>query len=206
MRAVTLAPAKAGSHLLDELPEAPETPSDFLVRALLVGVRGTDGELVGLMEAVMGVQRGLEVQVMDRNESGPKPALVRELGASYHREYPAIEPDIVIESTGSAAVIVQAVSGSARGSIVCLTGLGGGQLGASFDVAKLNQSMVLENRVVFGTVNANLRHYLAAADALSHASRAWLDKLITRRVGLKNWHEAYEKRLGDVKTVLLFED
>jgi threonine dehydrogenase-like Zn-dependent dehydrogenase len=103
-------------------------------------------------------------------------------------------------------VIVQVVTGSAPGSIVCLTGLGGGQQDVSFDVAKLNQSMVLENRVVFGTVNANLRHYHAAADALAHASRAWLDAVITRRVGLARWKEAYEKRKGDVKTVLLFED
>ena len=66
--------------------------------------------------------------------------------------------------------------------------------------------MVLENRVVFGTVNANLRHYHDAADSLSHASRAWLDRIITRRVGLERWQEAYEKREGDVKTVLLFED
>src|SRR3954465_6383963 len=161
---------------------------------------------VGLMAALMGVQRGLEVHVMDRNENGPKPALVRELGATYHREFPAVEPDIVVECTGSPAVIVQAVSGSAPGSIVCLTGLGGGQHAASFEVGKLNQSMVLENRVVFGTVNANLRHSHAAADALAHASRAWLDRLITRRVALSNWEEAYEKRGNDVKTVLLFED
>jgi threonine dehydrogenase-like Zn-dependent dehydrogenase len=161
---------------------------------------------VGLMAALMGVQRGLEVHVMDRNESGPKPALVRELGATYHREFPVVEPDIVIECTGSPAVIVQAVSGSAPGSIVCLTGLGGAQHAASFDVAKLNQSMVLENRVVFGTVNANLRHYHAAAEALSHANRAWLDRLITRRESLRTWETAYEKREGDVKTVLLFED
>src|SRR3954462_10417989 len=161
---------------------------------------------VGLMAALMGVQRGLEVHVMDRNEGGPKPALVRELGATYHREFPAIEPDIVVECTGSPAVIVQAVSGSAPGSIVCLTGLGGGQHAASFDVAKLNKLMVLENRVVFGSVNANLRHYHAAADALAHASRAWLDRLITRRVNVHDWQQAYEKREGDVKTVLLFED
>src|SRR3982751_2089862 len=38
---------------------------------------------VGLMAALMGVQRGFDVHVMDRNESGPKPALVRELGAPY---------------------------------------------------------------------------------------------------------------------------
>jgi len=154
----------------------------------------------------MGVQRGFDVHVMDRNESGAKPALVRELGASHQRRFPGFEPDIVIECTGSPAVIVQAVTGSAPGSIVCLTGLGGGQLDAQFDVAKLNQSMVLENRVVFGTVNANLRHYHAAADALAHANRAWLDRIITRRVPLKDWQQAYEKRDGDVKTVLLFED
>src|SRR5258706_1748162 len=38
---------------------------------------------VGLMAALMGVQRGLEVHVMDRHESVPKTALVRELGATY---------------------------------------------------------------------------------------------------------------------------
>src|SRR5436190_578653 len=161
---------------------------------------------VGLMAALMGVQRGLDVHIYDRNDSGPKPALVRELGASYHTEFPAIEPDIVIECTGSPAVIAKSVTGSAPGSIVCLTGLGGGQHVASFDVASLNQSMVLENRVVFGTVNANLRHYHAAAEALAHANRAWLDRVITRRVTLNDWEQAYEKREGDVKTVLLFED
>src|SRR3954470_9910194 len=33
---------------------------------------------VGLMAALMGVQRGLEVHVQDHNETGPKPALVRD--------------------------------------------------------------------------------------------------------------------------------
>jgi hypothetical protein len=60
--------------------------------------------------------------------------------------------------------------------------------------------------VVFGSVNANLRHYRQAAEALERAPRAWLDSIITRRVPLSNWREAYEKRPGDVKTVLVFED
>jgi threonine dehydrogenase-like Zn-dependent dehydrogenase len=161
---------------------------------------------VGLMAALLGVQSGLEVHVMDHNEDGPKPQLVRELGATYHTRFPSFEPDVVIECTGSPAVIAQAVSGSAPGSIVCLTGLGGDAHVASFDVATLNQSMVLENRVVFGTVNANLRHYHAAAHALARAERGWLEKLITRRVPLEKWREAYEKKRGDVKTVLVFED
>ena len=161
---------------------------------------------VGLMAAMMGVQHELEVHVMDHNKSGPKPALVEELGATYHTQFPALEFDIAIECTGSPGIIVQAVSGSAPGSIVCLTGLGGGQHAASLDVAKLNQAMVLENRVVFGTVNANLRHYRDAAEALARAKRSWLESIITRRVPLSSWREAYEKRDGDVKTVLLFED
>src|SRR4051794_31048538 len=110
---------------------------------------------VGLMGALMGMQRALEVHVLDRNKSGPKPALVEELGATYHTRFPPLEFDIVIECTAAPGVIVQAVSAAAPGGIVCLTGLGGAQHAASLDVAKLNQSLVLENRVVFGSVNAN---------------------------------------------------
>lgn len=161
---------------------------------------------VGLLAALMGVQRGLEVHVLDRNEEGPKPALVEGAGARYHTRFPAFEPDIVVEATGSPALIAQCVSGSAPGSIVCLTGLGGEVRRASFDVATLNQSMVLENRVVFGTVNANRRHYHEAARALARADHDWLRSLITRKVPLPRWHEAYEKRPRDVKTVLSFED
>jgi threonine dehydrogenase-like Zn-dependent dehydrogenase len=161
---------------------------------------------VGLMGALMGMQRTLDVHVLDRNQTGPKPGLVEELGAKYHTRFPPLEFDIVIECTGAPGVIVQAVSAAAPGGIVCLTGLGGAQHAASLDVGTLNQSLVLENRVVFGSVNANLRHYHEAADALARAKRSWLDAVITRRVPLDDWHAAYERREGDVKTVLLFED
>jgi threonine dehydrogenase-like Zn-dependent dehydrogenase len=63
---------------------------------------------------------------------------------------------------------------------------------------------VLGNDVVFGTVNANRAHYQAAADALAKADRAWLSRLITRRVPLERWREAFEKRDDDVKVVIDF--
>src|SRR5256714_9799567 len=47
---------------------------------------------VGLMAALLGVQRGLEMHVVDHNDSGPKPDLARALGARYHQRFPAIEP------------------------------------------------------------------------------------------------------------------
>ena len=41
--------------------------------------------------------------------------------------------------------------------------------------------MVLDNDTVFGTVNANRRHYELAGEALQRADKAWLNRLITRR-------------------------
>src|SRR5256885_2485558 len=130
---------------------------------------------VGLMAALMGMQRGFDVHVMDRNEGGPKPALVKELGATYQRRLPGFEPDIVIECTGSPAVIVQAVTGSPPGSIGCLTRLGGRQLDAQIDIAKLNQMMVVADRAELVTVNAYLLHFHVLAKSLPLAHRAWLD-------------------------------
>jgi hypothetical protein len=43
-----------------------------------------------------------------------------------------------------------------------------------------------------------------AADALAKADRAWLDRLITRRVPLDRWSEALEHRKGDIKSVIDF--
>ena len=64
--------------------------------------------------------------------------------------------------------------------------------------------MVLENDVVFGSVNANRRHYRAAAEALAKADKDWLARLITRRVPLSRWREAFEPRDDDVKVVARF--
>jgi threonine dehydrogenase-like Zn-dependent dehydrogenase len=64
---------------------------------------------------------------------------------------------------------------------------------------------VLENDVVFGTVNANRGHYVRAAEALAAADRAWLERLVTRRVPLDDWRTALEPRDDDVKVVVEFQ-
>jgi threonine dehydrogenase-like Zn-dependent dehydrogenase len=74
----------------------------------------------------------------------------------------------------------------------------------TFDVGGFNRTVVLENHVVFGSVNANRRHYNAAAQALAKADQDWLARLITRRVPLTRWHEAFEHRSGDIKVVIEF--
>jgi len=66
----------------------------------------------------------------------------------------------------------------------------------------LNNELVLENDVVFGSVNANLRHFEQAARALAQADRSWLEGLITRTVPLANWEDALKAHDDDVKVVV----
>lgn len=162
---------------------------------------------VGLLAALMGAQRGLEVHVQDHNDTGPKPQLAAALSARYFSGSRAGEDyDVVIECTGVPALVAAVLEVERPNRIVCLTGLSAAPSDAKLEVAPFSRSMVLGNQVVFGTVNANRRHYQAAAQALARAERGWLERLITRRVSLKDWQRAYEKRPGDVKTVLAFED
>lgn len=160
---------------------------------------------VGLLAALLATQRGFDVHVLDRVAEGAKPKLARDLGATYHvGDLGKLEPDIVIECTGAASVVLDVMSRNAPEGIICLAGVSSGGHRLQFDVGALNRAMVLENDVVFGSVNANRRHYRAAADALAKADKDWIGRLITRRVPLDRWQEAFEPRADDVKTVLDF--
>lgn len=163
---------------------------------------------IGLLAALMGVQRGLEVHVLDRNEDGPKPKLIADLGATQHTssvDDVCHQADILIECTGAPQVIFDVMSCSAPGGIACLTGVSSGSRALQANIAELNNELVLENSVVFGTVNANRRHYELAAESLARADRSWLERIITRRVPLDRWAEALEHQPDDVKVVLSFD-
>jgi threonine dehydrogenase-like Zn-dependent dehydrogenase len=158
---------------------------------------------VGLLAALIAQQRGYELHVLDRNTDGPKPALARDLGATYHAgDLGALAPDVVLECTGAVPVILDALNRTAPDGIVCLAGVSSGGHKVKLDMGELNRTMVLENDVVFGSVNANRRHYAAAADVLAKADKAWLARLISRRVPLSRWREAFENRADDVKVAL----
>jgi threonine dehydrogenase-like Zn-dependent dehydrogenase len=162
---------------------------------------------IGLLAALLGVQRGYDVHVLDRVTSGPKPDLVRGLGATYYASrLDALPqpPDIVLECTGSAPLIIDVLHLVGACGIVCLTGVSSGGRVLPIDLENLNRELVLENNVVFGTVNSNRRHYDAAARALGDADPRWLHHLITRRVPLANWSEALERQADDVKPVVVF--
>jgi threonine dehydrogenase-like Zn-dependent dehydrogenase len=160
---------------------------------------------IGLLAALLGVQRGLEVHVLDRVTSGPKPDLVAALGARYHTGSVGdmgVSADVLIECTGAGRVVFDAMEHLAPGGVACLTGVSSGGRGLSVDAGGLNRAMVLENEAVVGSVNANRRHYQAGAKALAGADRSWLEGLVSRRVPVARWAEALDRRDGDVKVVI----
>jgi glucose 1-dehydrogenase len=163
---------------------------------------------IGLLAALITTQKELELHVYDHNASGLKPELVRRLGGIYHSESVekacSIDADVIIECTGAASVIGAVIARNAAAGIVCLTGLSSGSHRIPIDLTDLNRSMVLENDVVFGTVNANRAHYESAADALARADQDWLRTLITRRVPIQDWARALEHQAGDIKVVIDF--
>ncbi|MFC7815387.1 MULTISPECIES: glucose 1-dehydrogenase [unclassified Streptomyces] len=162
---------------------------------------------IGLLAALLGRQRGLDVHVLDRVTDGPKPDLVRALGAAYHSDaaddvLAAVRPDVVVEATGAGRLVFDAIRGTAAYGVVCLTGVSPTGRSLTVDAGTVNRDIVLENDVVVGSVNANRRHFRQAADALARADRDWLDRLLTRRVPLARATRAFERGPGDIKTVI----
>jgi len=168
----------------------------------------TGGGPIGLLAALMGAQRGLEVHVLDRATEGPKPEAVNALGAHYHVGEIAdvakeVQPDVVVECTGVAELVAGAMQETAPGAIVCLTGVASSRT-LNLDVGALNNELVLENDVVFGSVNANRRHFEQAVSSLHQADPDWLGRLITRKVPLERWPDALAGGGGDIKVVVDF--
>jgi threonine dehydrogenase-like Zn-dependent dehydrogenase len=165
---------------------------------------------IGLLAAMLGVQRGLDVHVLDRVSDGPKPDLVADLGATYHcgDMADAVEqasPDVIVEATGVGRLVFDAIGAIGSYGIVCLTGVSPVGRSLTVDAGTFNRELVLENSVVVGSVNANLRHYAAAAAALADADLSWLARLVSRRVPLERFAEAFTAEPDDVKVVLTLD-
>jgi glucose 1-dehydrogenase len=193
--------AKAWDHVEKIGRRAAWAPQNVLV---------TGAGPIGLLAALLSVQRGYQTYVLDRVTEGRKPEMVRRLGATYVQSgdltEAAAEADVVIECTGFVQLLLEARPQQARYRIICLTGVSAVGTESVIDPGLLNRNMVLQNSVLFGSVNANRQHYELAAEALAQADPGWLGDLITRQVSLDRWEDAYAREPDDVKTILRFSD
>lgn len=190
--------AKAWDHITRIGHRAEWRPKTVLV---------TGAGPIGLLAALLGVQRGLEIHVLDRIKDGLKPELVKQLGGIYHTgpvKDIGVLPDITIECTGVASVVAETMTHLASDGILCLAGVSSHGVAPSLDLGMWNRNMVLQNNVIFGSVNANRKHWQMAAEALAKADKQWLKRMVSRREALQDWKRALERQPDDIKVVIEF--
>ncbi len=200
---VLLEPTSVVAKAWDHTERIGQRTRSWQPKTLLVTGAGP----VGLLAALIGAQQGLDVHVLDHQESLKKREIVQRLGGKYHTESLqnlGLKPDILMECTGAPSVVRDVLGRTAPDGIICLVGVTAPGHDFNVDVGALNRTMVLDNDTVFGTVNANRRHYEMADKILRRADKAWLNALISRREPIEQWTQSLKRQPDDIKVIVDF--
>jgi threonine dehydrogenase-like Zn-dependent dehydrogenase len=173
-------------------------------RALVTGAGA-----VGLLSTMLLRLEGMEVCVASLEESS---SIVEALGAEYVSTKSAdladLGPfDIVVEAAGDAQLMLDALGLLGRSGVACLLGIDGREGKATIENKVVGVDTVLENRVLFGSVNAHHRDWVAGVEALDRARQQFpgaLEELIGLRVPLDRFEEAFAFHGG--KATLVIDD
>jgi glucose 1-dehydrogenase len=132
---------------------------------------------------------------------------VKDLGGTYCANIDELDdgqPDILMECSGAPPLVAEVLARTAPAGILCLVGVTAPGHDFKLDIGRVCRTLVLDNHTIFGTVNANRRHYETGAQVLARANRAWLRRLITRQIPIMQWEEAMRHRSDDIKVVIEF--
>jgi len=170
-----------------------------LQRALVIGA-GAIGTLVTFLLRLDGIE------VVTTALEPAKP-LIEEAGAEY---VPAGSGDLggfdlVVECAGNAQLMADSLGLLRRSGVACILGIDGREQTVSLDGRTIGVDMVLENRVIFGSVNARREDWLAGIDALDETRRRWpgtLEQLLGLRVPLDRFEDALAFSGGKATLVL----
>jgi threonine dehydrogenase-like Zn-dependent dehydrogenase len=170
-----------------------------LQRALVIGA-GAIGTLVTFLLRLDGIE------VVTTALEPAKP-LIEEAGAEY---VPVGSGnlggfDLVVECAGNAQLMADALGLLRRSGVACILGIDGREQTVSLDGHTIGVDMVLENRVIFGSVNARREDWLAGIDALDEMRRRWpgtLEQLLGLRVPLDRFEDALAFSGGKATLVL----
>jgi threonine dehydrogenase-like Zn-dependent dehydrogenase len=171
-------------------------------RALVTGAGA-----VGLLSTMLLRLEGFDVWTASLE---PSSAIADALGAHYvstkTTDLADLGPfDIVVEGAGNAQLMLDAVGLLGRSGVACLLGIDGREGKAHIENKVIGVDMVLENRVLFGSVNAHPDDWVTGVDALDRAHRQFpgaLEELIGLRVPLDRFEEAFAYHGGKATLVL----
>jgi threonine dehydrogenase-like Zn-dependent dehydrogenase len=113
--------------------------------------------------------------------------------------------DLVIEAAGSADVMAEALGLLGRNGVACVLGIDPRHRTVGIEGRLLALDMVIQNRVLFGSVNAQRQDWEAAVAGLDAARARWpgaLAEFVGLRVPLDRFQEAFDHR-GSKATLVL---
>ncbi len=113
--------------------------------------------------------------------------------------------DLVFEAAGDAQLMANALGLLGRSGVACLLGIDGRDEKVEIPGSVIGVDTVLENRVLFGSVNAQMQDWLAGVEALDRARERWpgaLEQLVGLRVPLDRFEEAFAFTGGKATLVL----
>ncbi len=173
-----------------------------LERALVIGAGA-----VGMLSTLLLRLQGIDVWTASLEPSND---LVDGVGAHYvaSGETPLSELggfDLVIEAAGDAQLMADALGLLRRSGVACLLGIDPRKQKVELDGPTLALDTILENRVLFGSVNAQRQDWLAGVNALDEARKRWPDALeafVGLRVPIDRFAEAFAYRGGKATLVL----
>jgi threonine dehydrogenase-like Zn-dependent dehydrogenase len=162
---------------------------------------------IGLLATLALRARGIEVLTIGLEEP---PYLNSELAEAVGASYLATRSqtieqisercgrfDVVFEATGYSPIVFDAGRLLlAKNGVMVLTSVTGGSRTVEIPSDALNLELVLGNKVMVGSVNANREHFEEGVRDLAVAEArwpGWLGRLLTHRVrGLDDWATAFE--------------
>lgn len=171
---------------------------------------------VGMLAAAVLRHRGLTTYVVGRDPSNDlRSSIVGQLEAHYFSVANATlmdlkkeaqgEINLIIEGTGSSRVAFDAMQLLSPDGIMALLSVTGGHNTAEEPIDSINQDLVLRNNVVFGSVNANRRHFRMGAADMVEIEKKWpgaLRQMITQRLPWTDFKRWFSGEVKGIKTTL----
>ncbi len=173
---------------------------------------------LGLLCAFLLRLKGVGVASVDRSDGKRKEEIFRRTGITHFNsrkinlhDMPKImgrQADIIIEATGSSSVAMHAMMVGGRNGVVVLTSITGGSKKITLCSDCLNNGLVLENKAVVGTVNANISDFRQGIKDMKKVEKMWpglLESMITAKFRFPEVKKALSALDDNIKVVVEIE-